>query len=122
VSNIPNSEDSKFNPVIITKVHNNVSQEIIQITSDRLKIILIDYLAKLEKSKEWQMPLSLMLTIALVLTTTSFKDSLGLPSATWSAIFAISLFLCIGWLMLSLINIGRKMTIEDVLNAVKDKS
>ncbi len=113
---------NRFNSVVVDEVHSNVSQEVIEITADKLTLILTEHVDCLEKSKEWQLPLSLIITILLVLSTTDFKDSLGLPATTWSAIFLISCVLSIFWLIKTLIKKRSAMTIEDILRAVKNQT
>jgi hypothetical protein len=116
------SKGNKFATVVVDEVHSNVSQEIIEITSDRLTIILTKHIDHLQKSKEWQMPLSLFLTIILVLSTSTFKNSFGLPPETWSAIFIISCTLTLIWLFTSILKNRKAMTIEDFLRLVKNQA
>lgn len=112
---------NKFPSIVVDGVHSNVSQEIIEITSDRLTIILTRHIDCLQKSKEWQMPLSLFLTIILVLSTSTFKESFGLSPDTWHAIFIISCLLSVAWLIISIIKNRKAMTIEDLLKIVKNQ-
>lgn len=112
---------SKFNSVNVEEVHTNVSQEIIEITSDKLKLILNEHIESLEKSKEWQTPLSLILTIALVLSTTNFKSSFGVPPETWLAIFILSCGLSILWLIKTIVRRTKAMTVEDILKIAKNQ-
>ena len=113
---------NRFNSVTVEEVHSNVSQEVIEITADKLTLILTEHVDCLEKSKEWQLPLSLVITILLVLSTTDFKNSFGLPATTWSAIFVISCGLSVVWLLKTLIKKRNAMTIQDILKAVKNKT
>lgn len=112
---------SKFNTVNVNEVHTNVSQEIIEITSDKLTIILTNHVACLERSREWHTPLGLFLTIALVLITADFKKAFGLTPDTWSAIFILGCGLCLIWLVKSLTNKAKAMTIEDLLKIIKNQ-
>jgi hypothetical protein len=122
MANLNPPRRNKFNSVIVDEVHSNVSQEIIEITADKLTIILTKHIQCLEKSKEWQLPLSLVLTILLVFTTTNFKDSLGVPSATWSAVFMIACGLSVIWLIKTLWQKSQAMTIDDILKSVKNQT
>lgn len=116
------SRRSKFNTVSVDEVHTNVSQEVIEITSDKLTIILTKHISSIEKSREWQTPLSIFLTIVLVLLTAEFKKSFGVSADTWLAIFIIACALCFLWLIRTLVSKQSAMSIEDFLKMVKKQS
>ena len=112
---------SKFNSVGIVEVHSNVSQEVIEITSDRLELILNQHVSCLEKNRVWQTPFSLLITIAIVLYTTTFEETLGIPASTWNAIFVISFILCGIWLIKCLFSFSRHLTVSDLLKNIKNQ-
>lgn len=122
MSKFPQKRTTRFNSVTVGEVHTNVSQEVIEITSDKLKIILLEYLDSLHKSNAWQVPLSLVITIALVLTTANFKKFMGFEPDAWAALFLMSFILSIIWLIWVLFTWKKAMTIEDILTAVKNKT
>jgi uncharacterized membrane protein len=103
-------------------VHSNVSQEVIEITSDKPTLILTKHVDSLEKNKEWQLPLSLIVTILLVLSTTNFKASFGVSEDTWASIFILSCGISTLWLLRTLWHKKKGMTVEDILKAVKNKT
>jgi len=113
---------SKFNTVDVNAVHSNVEQEVIEITSDKLKIILSCHVDSLASRKEWHTPLSMLLTIIVVLCTTTFKPFAGFSADTWSAVFIISAGLNTLWLINTLRKLKQNITIDDVLNAAKNKA
>ncbi len=116
----PRPKKSKFNNLEVNEVHSNLSHDVIEITTDKLTIILGKYVDCLENSKQWQVPLSLIVTIALVLSTTDFKLAFGLNPDSWTAIFVICLAISIGWFFKSLWNRSAGMTIEDLIEKVKN--
>ena len=116
-----NKRRSRFNTIDVSEIHSNVDQEIIEITSDKLKIILSNHIATLASRKEWQTPISILLTIIIVLCSSDFKEFLGFSADTWSAVFIMSAGLSTLWLIKTLIKLKNVSTIEDVLNAAKNK-
>lgn len=112
---------SKFTSVSVNEVHSNVSQEVIEITSDKLRLILNEYIDSMSSRKEWHTPFSIFLTLLLVLCTTDFKQKWLLTADTWNAIFIISTILSCLWLISSLIKMKKSISIEDILNAAKNK-
>ena len=105
----------------VSEVHTNVDQQIIQITSDKLTIILKEYNESQEKSTDWKNPLSIAITIIIVLLTTEFKNALFIEASVWKAIFVISLAACLIWLIKSVYHIKHKTTIPQVIERIKNK-
>ena len=116
-----NPRRSKFNTVDVSAVHSNLGQEIIEITSDKLKIILNEYIYSISARKEWQTPLSILITITIVLCTTNFKSFAGFTADTWASVFIMSATLSFIWLINTLMKLKKSITIEDVLDAAKNK-
>jgi len=104
--------------VEVTNVHSNLSQEVIKITTDRLKLILKDYLTLMERKKEWIAPLSIVITLVVVLITTSFKQAY-FSADTWKAIFIIALILSIVWLIKSLWYAFKSPSVEEIVERIK---
>lgn len=107
--------------VFVDDVHENTSQELISITSDKLKLVLIEHLKCVEDSRAWHTPASLLIAIALVLSTSTFKDSLGVPAGTWLAFF---MFLLVGfsaWLVYCLLKLRRRHSIDRLIEIIKRK-
>lgn len=105
----------------VSEVHTNVDQQIIQITADKLTIILKEYNESQEKSTDWKNPLSIVITVVIVLLTTEFKTALFIDASTWKAIFIISLAACLIWLIRSIYHLRHKTTIPQVIERIKNK-
>jgi hypothetical protein len=120
---MPNSpvRRTKYNTVEVEKVHNNVGQEIIEITEDRLRLILNAHLEVMISRSAWQAPLTMFLTILIVICTAEFKVAWGLSKDTWNAIFVILLFLSILWLGCTLIKMKKSQYVEDILKVAKNE-
>lgn len=113
---------SKFNSVDVQEVHSNVDLEVIEITTDKLKIILLEHLDSLLKGSSWQTPLSLLVTVIIVFCTANFQSFLSLSADSWKAIFVILGLSNAIWLIYSLTELKKKQTVDDFLNRVKNKS
>jgi len=105
--------------VEVSKIHGNLSQEVVQITVDKLRLILHIHSDSIERKKGWVAPLSLFLMILVVLLTSKFKDVIW-PSATWTAIFVIGLGLNFIWLIITSIKSYRSESIDDLVEKIKD--
>jgi len=106
----------------ITETHDNTSQELISITGDKLKLILLQNLSLIESNKAWQMPLSLLLTIILVFCSADFKDAFNLSKNVWSAIFIISGLVCAIWLIACLYKLKKNITVDELIDVIKNKN
>lgn len=105
----------------VEEIHNNTSQEVITITTDKLKLALMGHLDNVSKKNEWHMPLSLLVGVVLVFCSAEFKAAFGLSSDSWAAIFAIFGAGCACWLLKSLVNIKRSSSLEDLIHIIKNK-
>lgn len=118
----PPVKRSQRSTVDISEVHSNVNQEIIEITSDKLKLILMNHVQSVSSRKEWQNPLSICLTIILVLCTTDFKATWNVSADSWHAIFIVASFLSFLWLIKALVSMKTASTIDNILDATKNKN
>jgi hypothetical protein len=105
----------------VTDIHENTSQEIIRITVDRLKLVLVEHKNGFERKKEWHTPLGLLITVVLVFITATFKDALGLKADTWAAVFIIALGLSLVWLIRAIYLACRCPSMEDIVEKMKKR-
>ncbi|EHK2775604.1 hypothetical protein OL322_004078 [Vibrio vulnificus] len=104
--------------LVVEKVYNNTEQKLIQIPEDKLKLILTEHSTSIEKKGSWIAPLSILITLLAVFVTTEFK-AFYFDAATWRAFF---LFLSLGtgiWLILTLIQLCKAKSIDDVISVIK---
>ena len=105
-------------------VYNNLGQEIIQTTSDRIKICLLEHRDAIQARGGWIAPLGVLIAIATAFVTADFRAFLGVPAATWQAVFILGLFGSTVWLIVALINMcvnWRKGNIDAVVEQIKTK-
>jgi len=106
-------------PVEVTTVHSNLSQEIVQITVDRLKLVLQAHLKQMERRKEWIAPLGVLIALVIVFPTTEFRAFAGLKAETWQAIFIISTLIAFIWWLKTTVAAFRSPSVEDVIERIK---
>ena len=119
--------NSGFNPIdkFVSQVRVNTQSELIEITEDKLENILLKHLSKLNKVKGWLTPVSLFVTILIVILTADFKPLWGLEKEVWKAIFVVAMLLTIIWSIISLfeaIKCSKKSTITFLINEIKNKN
>lgn len=108
------------NRVEVGKVHRNVSQEVVVITIDRLRILVSDYAKKAERAGEWQAALGVFITLVAAISTTTFKETLGVSGEVWKAVFLIATGLSGLWLVRGVIRYFRAEKLEDLLCKIKN--
>lgn len=120
-------EDNKnsLNPSskFVDQVRSNTKSDLIEITEDKLENILIKFLEKFKKTINWLTPLSIFLTVILVLLTAEFKDFLGLEKSIWNALFVLVSLLSLLWTILNAyhaIIYTKHCTIEKLIEEVKN--
>jgi hypothetical protein len=85
----------------------NVRSDLIEITDDKLQVILLQHQPRMNLRQRWIEPLSLLIAVALTLTTATFKSSFGLEGATWQAIVLLAFAANAVWLTVQLIRLAR---------------
>lgn len=109
--------------VDVSDVHLNVSQKLIIITEDKVRIHLSNHLTTVEKRKGWIAPLGILLTIIVCLVTSNFKtENILFDAPTWKAIFIISGVLSAGWLAYSIIQAWRSESMDELIERLKKES
>ncbi len=109
----------------VAKVFDNLDQNIIRITEDKTKLILIEHLKKVEDKKAWIVPLGIFIPLFLIpITTESFKDAFSIPAAVWQAGCYIGIAASCIWLIISICKAykGKNTTIDYIISELKKKS
>jgi hypothetical protein len=105
----------------VKNIHTNLDQDVIQITEDKLRLILNQHLDQIEQKQAWIAPLGVFLTIVLTLTTASFKDAF-LSASVWDAIFIVSAILSIAWLIKTSYRAFNSPSVDDVVEKIKNRT
>ncbi len=102
-------------------VHSNLDQEIIQITEDRLRLVLKDHLELFEEKKAWHAPLGVLIAIVAAFVTADFRDAY-FKAATWQAVFLITGILSLVWLISAIYRAATSPSIDDIVSKIKTRS
>ncbi len=103
--------------------YTNVSQGIIHITEDKLKVILLEHREKNNQYYSWTTPLGIFTSCLFATITAEFECTWGISANTWQAIFIICTLITAVWLLYAIIcaikgRNGRK--IEDLIKIIKN--
>jgi hypothetical protein len=102
-----------------TKVHMNLGQDAIVITEDKVRLVLMNHLDRVEMKRSWFTPLGLLVAIVVAFASATFHDALGLKQATWEAIFVLAGFVSFVWTILTVVVALRSPSIDDVVSEMK---
>lgn len=106
--------------ITVAKVHGDLSSEVVQITVDRLSLILHKRSKAIQGQKEWIAPFGVFISTSVSLVTAEFGDRL-LPGAVWHAVFLLVALLSFCWFVKKVIDAIRGGTIEDVIEEIKER-
>ena len=101
----------------------NLKTNIIEITEDKLKLILHQHSHSLNVKKGWIGPLGIFITLALTLLTADFQDALSMQASFWQAFFTICLILCLIWTIYSGYRAkNESITIDTLLKKIRNEN
>lgn len=105
----------------IENIHSNVTPEILEISVDKLRIVLLENEKKISDANEWQTPFAILLTIIIVLCTATFKEFLSLSADSWHAIFIVGAVVTCIWFLSALFRRQKRMTISELIDRMKQQ-
>ncbi|MBL4886327.1 MAG: hypothetical protein JKY95_17575 [Planctomycetaceae bacterium] len=104
-------------------LHLNVSQEVIITTEDKVRLCMTEHANQLIARQNWIAPLSLFVTILVVLLTADFSDRLIFPKATWHAVFVLGAILAFVWAVQTIYRaINATTSIDNIVIELKKSS
>lgn len=111
------SEESRF----VSQRCSNIKSDLIEITEDKLIVILTKHIAKVKRSRDWIGYLSVCITIVLALVTCNFNDKFGVSGQNWYTIFFISAFIY-GFLTIKSLwhSFFRNTSVDKVIHDIKN--
>jgi|SRR6476661_3332474 len=116
----PASEDR-----FVDKKRTNVKTDLIEITEDKLKVILMENLQNLTLRNSWLTPFSLLVTCLLAAFTSDFKSIGDIDPNFWKYLFIFGSLASAIWLTIKLIEIynkSGKCSIGHLLKTIKNVS
>lgn len=104
-------------------VHQNVRQELVFTTVDKIKLCLIEHRNHLAGRTEWVAPLGLLISLVTTLVAATFQP-VGLAPATWEALYilaAIGAFVWTAWLIARAIRAWRAGGLDALLDRITNR-
>jgi hypothetical protein len=89
--------------------------DVVNITRDRLELTLNRYLDQLARSSDWKTPLSIAITLWLLLPVTDFKNKAHLSGAQWQVVVFMLAIASTIWLVVTLLKLIKKPSRSDLL-------
>ena len=104
----------------------NTKSPHILITKDKIENILLKHANRLNARTAWVAPFGISSSLGLALVTTSeFKNFIGISAHTWNAFFILALVASGAWLIISLVILiygWKKYSINAVIEEFEDES
>jgi hypothetical protein len=122
MTQIKTTRRTGFSGVQVVDVHVNVDQEIIQITEDKLRLILKDHLDSVTQSGGWVAPFSVLVSIVTTFCTAKFETFVSLGPEFWRSMFVLVGIASVVWLIAALRNSSKALSLDEFINKVKNKS
>lgn len=102
--------------------YENISQEYILTTADKIRLCLHDHQDILEAKNDWIIPTGILIPLLVALVATDFKEFLGLNPEVWMSSFIFGSILSGGWLLWALyrvIKLRGRGSIEYIVQKLK---
>lgn len=109
----------------VTERFKNIKSNYLEITEDKLTIILMKHLQRVSSAGDWVNPLSLLVTFIIVFITSSFNDAFGISKEIWKSFFIVCTAVSIIWLTKRLYMAFKdrgKRSIEYLIELIKNKN
>ena len=92
---------STDNPMV-NQFYDNTQSNVIRISEDKLKVILLENKESIDKKSNFWTPLVLLITLILAFCTTDFKEFLTIPKEHWGGFFMFCTLGAVIWLIIEL--------------------
>lgn len=109
-----------LNQITISTIHVNTEQTLVQITEDKLRLVLLEHLSRVEAKRRWQVPLGVLLALIPVLLTSEFKDVAFVEKATWKAFFMFASIGAVIWLAATLRTAFGSASLDQLVERIKN--
>lgn len=117
----------KFNEEIFKKsvVYENLEQDIIITTGDKVRLILEEFKDNVKAEIDWATPVGIFITILATLVTTDFKKFINIEAYVWKALYIISGIICLIYCakyIFKAICSRNKCSVQHVINELKNNN
>ena len=110
----------QLNQITVSTIHVNTEQTLVQITEDKLRLVLLEHLGRFEAKNRWHVPLGVLLALIPVLLTSDFNDVGTVDKATWKAFFMFATVAAGAWFLATLRSAFTSATIDQLVERVKN--
>jgi hypothetical protein len=107
---------------MVKAVHRNVDQEFLFTTIDKVRICLMTVLSDMQNARAWTTPLGILVTLAVVFPTTSFREWLSVKAEIWQAFFYFGTVGVTVWFIRGLFKARKAPTVNLVIEMLKKDS
>lgn len=104
----------------VSVIHSNTELTLIQITEDKLRLVLLEHLSKVETKQRWHFPLGVLLALVPMFLTSDFKDFATVEKASWKAFFMIAFVASFVWLLNSLRRAFVSTSLDGLVQQIKN--
>lgn len=108
------------NQITVSAIHTNTELTLIQITEDKLRLVLIEHLNALESKRRWHVPLGVLLALVPVFLTSDFKDVWSIEKTTWKAFFMFTSLGATCWLGYTIRWAFGSVTLDELVQRIKN--
>ena len=107
----------------IRNKYSNTQSDLIEITEDKLRIILNESYSIIKRTKDWIGAAGLFLSILITLLTSNFRDTLILKSEIWNAIFWLCLVISGIYLIYVIFNkFKNRISVDEIIDQIKNQT
>ena len=115
------NKTAEFDFAPVEEYTENIGQNIIKITEDKIRLCLNNYINIIDGKKDWLFPFGFFITLIITLTTAEFKDIFSIPSSIWRSIYLMLAAIAgVATLYLYFLKQSYKtVTVEEIVIALK---
>ena len=106
------------NPMV-DNFYDNTQSNVIRITDDKLKVILLENKESLIKNNDFLAPLTLLISLILTFCTTDFREFLTITAPVWKAFYLFLTIAAAVWLFRELKGLKKRITIDQLIEKVR---
>jgi len=119
---MPNNEPALLtNNPMVDQFYDNTQSNIIRITDDKLKVILLENKETIVKNHDYLAPLTLIISLILTFCTTDFKDFLSIGSASWKGLYLALTAGAVVWLIITIRHRNKSITIDELITKIRNQ-
>lgn len=107
------------NNPMVENFYDNTQSNVIRITDDKLKVILLENKEGLRKQNDFIAPLTLLISLILTFCTTDFRDFLTVAAPVWKAFYFFLTIASFIWLFIELQRKRKTVTIDQLIEQIR---